>query len=64
MKSFSDMVIPQLSNMNSPSSDIKYCINSLLYNESKMNRFNISADINVGNYDNCVFPIRKMSDTR
>ena len=57
MKSLSGLVIPQLANTTSLSSDIKYCINYLLYNESKINRWNISYDINVCNYDNCVFPL-------
>ena len=64
MKSLSGPVIPQLANTTSPSSDIKYWINYSLYNESKINIWNISADINVGSYDNYLFPISKMSDTR
>ena len=49
--------------MTSPSSDIKYWINYLLYNESKINILNISVDINVGNDDKYVFPLSKMGDT-
>ena len=60
MKSLSGLVIPQLVNTTSQSSDIKYWINDLLYNESKINIWNISADINVGNYDNCLFPTKKL----
>ena len=63
MKSLSGPGILQLANMNYPSIDIKYCINYLLYNESKINLWSISADINVGIYDKCVFSINKMSDT-
>ena len=59
MKYLSGPGIPQLANTTHPSIDIKYWINDLLYNESKINIWNISADINVGNYDKCVFPIRK-----
>ena len=41
----------------------KYWIDYLLYNESKINRWNISADINVGNYDKVVVPLGKISNT-
>ena len=34
-----------------------------IMNGSKINRWNISDDINVGNDDNCAFPLSKMSDT-
>ena len=57
MKSLSGMVIPQLATMTSPLSDMKYCINYLIYNKSKFNKWNISTDINFGKYDNCVFPL-------
>ena len=50
MKSISVPVIPQLATTTSSSSDIKYLINYLLYKESNINRWNISAEINVGNY--------------
>ena len=63
MKSLSVPGRPQLDNATSTSSDIKYWINYFLYNESKINRWNISSDINVGNYDKYVFPLSKMSDT-
>ena len=56
-------MIPQLAKSISPPSDKKYLINYLSCNESKINIWNITADINVGNDDNCVFPISKMSDT-
>ena len=64
MKSLSGPGILQYASTTSPSSGIKYWINYLLYNESKINIWNISADINVGNEDKYVFPISKMSDTR
>ena len=63
MKYISGPGIPQLDNRTAPSSDIKYRINYLLYSESKINRWNISDDINVGNYDNCLFQISRMGDT-
>ena len=44
--------IQQLSNTTSPSGDIIYLINYLIYNESKIDRCNITANINVGNYEN------------
>ena len=47
-----------------PSSYNKYLINYLLYNESKINRWNISADINVGNYDKVVVPLGKIANTQ
>ena len=59
----SDPVIPQLDNTTSPSIDIKYLINSLLYNESKISISSISADINVGNYDKVVVLLDKISNT-
>ena len=49
--------------MTSPLSDNKYCINDLLWNESKIDRFNISADINVVDDDKFMFPLIKMVDT-
>ena len=64
MKSLSGLVILQLDNTTSPSSDIKYWINYVLYNESKINIWNINADTNVGNYDNCVFPLQKKNYIR
>ena len=36
MKSISGVVIPQFANTTFPSSDIKYWINDLLYNEYKL----------------------------
>ena len=63
MKSRSGPVIPQLANMTSPSSDIKYYNNDLLYNESKINICNISADINVGSYDKVLVPLGKIANT-
>ena len=63
MKSLSGEVIPQLDNMTSPSSDVKYSNNDLLYNKSKLNIWNISADINVGNYDKVVIPLSKLGNT-
>ena len=62
MKSLSGSGIPQLDNITSAASDIKYWINYLLYNGLKINRWNISADTNVGNHDNCVFTLSKMRD--
>ena len=59
MKYFPGLVIPLLDKKTSPSSDIKYRINWLLYNESKINIWNISADINVGNSDKVVVPLSK-----
>ena len=44
MKLLSYPVIPQLANTTSPSIDIKYWINYLLYSESKINRRKISAE--------------------
>ena len=63
MKYISVTVIPQLANEISPSSDIKYLINFLFYNESKINIWNISSDINVGNYDKVVVPLGKKANT-
>ena len=63
MKLFSGPGISQLANTTSPSSDIKYWIDYLSYNESKINIWNIDADINFGNYDKYVFPLIKMSGT-
>ena len=63
MKSLSVPLMPQLGNITSPSSDIKYCICYLLYNESKINRYNISTGINVGNYDKVVVPLGKIANT-
>ena len=63
MKYFSGPVITQLDNMPSSSSDIKYFIDYLLYNESRINIWNISADINVGNYDKVVVPLGKIAKT-
>ena len=62
MKYFSCPVIPQLNNTTHPFIDIKYWINSLLYNESKINRWNISADINVGNYAKVVVSPSKIAN--
>ena len=62
MKSISGPGIPQFDNTTSPSSDIKYWINYLLYKKSKISRWNIIADKNVGNDDKCVFPLSKMVD--
>ena len=64
MKYLSGPGIPQLDNTASPSSDIKEWINYLLYNESKINGRNISANINVVNYDKYVFPLSKISDMK
>ena len=63
MKQLSGLVIPRLANTTSPASNIKYWINYLLYNDSKINRWNISADINVGNDDEVVVPLRKIDNT-
>ena len=63
MKYLSVTVIPQLANEISPSSDIKYLINFLFYNESKINIWNISSDINVGNYDKFVVPTGNIANT-
>ena len=50
MKSLSGLATPPLANTTSTSSDIKLWFNSLLYNESKIKIWNISDDINVGDY--------------
>ena len=63
MKSLSGPVIPQLDNTTPPSIDIKYWIDDLLYNESKINRYNISADMNVGDYEKAVVPLGKIANT-
>ena len=63
MKYISGPVITQLANMTSSSSDTKYWINYLLYSESKINIWNISTDINVGNYEKVVVPLGKISNT-
>ena len=62
MKFISSLVIPQLDNKTPPSSDIIYWINYLLYNELKINGWNISADINIGSDYKCVFPLSKMGN--
>ena len=51
MEKLSGPDIQQLDNTTSPSSDIIYLINYLLYIESKMDIWNINDNINVGNYD-------------
>ena len=53
----------QYDSATSPSSYNKYWVNYLLYNKSKINRWNISADINDGNYEKVVVPLRKISNT-
>ena len=63
MKLLSGLVIPQLANTNFLSSDFKYWINYSLYNESNINRWNVSFDMNAGNDYNCVFQQQKMRDT-
>ena len=63
MKYLSGPVIPKLANTTHPSSEIKYLINNLLYNESKTNRWNISADINFGNDDKVVVPLGRIANT-
>ena len=63
MKYLSSLGTLQYASATSPSSYIKYWINYLLYNESRINRWNISADINVGNYDKFVVPISKIDNT-
>ena len=60
---FSGLVIPQLANTNSISSEIKYCINYILYNESTINIWNISDNINGGKYNSCVNLQKQISDT-
>ena len=59
MKSLSGPVITQLANTDSTTSDIKYFISSILYNESIITGYNSSADINVGNYDKVVVTLSK-----
>ena len=54
MKYLSGTDIPQLDNTTSPSSGLIYLNNFLLYNESKINIWNINANINVVNYDEVV----------
>ena len=54
MGKLSGPYIQRLSNKNSPSSDLIYLINSLLYNESKIDIWNINSSINFGNYDKFV----------
>ena len=54
MKYLSGLGILKKASKTYPSSDIKYWINYLFYNESKINRWNISHDIKVFNYDKCV----------
>ena len=53
----------QYASATSPSSYNKYWVNDLLYNESKINRWNISADINDSNYEKVVAPLRKIANT-
>ena len=62
MKYLSGLDTLQYAGAASSSSDIKYWINYLLYNESKTNRWNISADINVGNYEKVVVPLGKRAN--
>ena len=52
---------PSITSMTSPSSDIKYCSNYLLYKESKINGWNISHNIKVRNYDKCM--LSKIANT-
>ena len=54
MESLSDMDIYKMADITYPSSDSVYLINSLLSNESKIDRLNINANINVGSYDKVV----------
>ena len=56
-------MILQFLNTTSPLRDIKHWINYLLYNESKTNIKNISADINVGNYNKVLVPLGKIANT-
>ena len=63
MKSLLGPLIPKLANTTAPSGNIKYWINYLLYNESKITRWNIISDINVGNYDKVVVPLGKIANT-
>ena len=63
MKFISGTYIQKLANIISPSSDIKHFIDYLLYNESKINIWNINADINVGNDDEVVVPLGKIANT-
>ena len=54
MKSLSCPDIQQLDNKTSPSDNLIYLNYSLLYNESKFDRWNIKTTINVPNYDKVV----------
>ena len=63
MKSHSGPGILKYASTTLPSSDFKYWINNLLYNESKINRCNIRDDINIGNYEKVVVPLGKVSKT-
>ena len=54
METLSGLDIHQRDNTTSSSSDPIYLINYLLYNESKSDRCNINANINVDNYDKVV----------
>ena len=63
MKYLSGPEIPQSAITTPPASDIKYWINYLFYKKLKMNIWNISADINVGNYEKVVVPLGKVSNT-
>ena len=64
MKSISGPLIPQLVNTTPQSSNINYWINYLLYNESKINIWNISANTNVGSYEKVVVPLGKIANTQ
>ena len=63
MKSISGLMITQLDNTTSPPNNTKYCINHLLYNEPKINIWNISADINDANYEKFVVSLVKIANT-
>ena len=54
MKSISGLDIQKLYDTTSPSSGLIYLNNFLLYNESKIDKSNINANINVVNYDKIV----------
>ena len=63
MISISGKLIPQLSDTNTSSSDTKQWFDYLLYNKSKINIQNISADMNCGNYNKVVVPLGKIANT-
>ena len=62
MKYLSGPVILQMDTATSPSSDIKEWIN-YYYTMDKIHIWNISADINIGNYDKVVVPLGKIANT-